>query len=189
MIGARTVLALGAAIILSLAASACSAAPVAPVPASPVAVVPTVVASGSPTPAPPVVNPCALVSAAEVQEAFGGQVGTSQLDLTNTAIPTCTWPITGSRIGTGTLRLAVTGMNGTAATFESMRASFPGTATLTGVGQQAFSVDSIGQVISFNHGTTLTAAASGFVLDGADPPRADTRAVLSAVSRAAAARV
>jgi hypothetical protein len=188
-INRSTVLLLGSCLLLSSGCVACSASSATLVPASPVAAAPTLVSSGSQSPAPPTVDPCKLLSSADILIAFGGQVGTSQLDLTNTAIPTCTWAVTDSKIGTGTLRLAVTGLNGTSTTFTSMQKSFAGATSISGVGQQAFAVDSIGQVVVYAQGTTLTAAASGFVLDGADPPRAATRSALTAISKTAASKL
>jgi hypothetical protein len=172
--------------LLATCCAACAATAVAPVPAVSTPVPATLFPSGSPAPTPPAVDPCALVSADQVHAALGGQAGTAQLDLSNPAVPTCTWVVTGSTIGTGTLRLAVTGTNGTAATFGSLQKAFHGATPVSGVGQQAFAVDPIGQVILFAKGTTLTVAASGFVLDGADPPRPATRSALSAIGKDAA---
>lgn len=179
----------GSGLLLGTCCVACGGSPATPVPASPVAAVPTLVPSGTPSPAPPKVDPCSLLSPTDIRVAFDGQVGPSQLDLTNTAIPTCTWAVTDSTIGTGTLRLAVTGLDGTSTTFESMQKSFAGGTSISGVGQLAFAVDSIGQVICFANGTTLTAAASGFVLNGTDPPRAATRSSLTAISKTAAGKL
>jgi hypothetical protein len=180
-------LAVAATAVVGLAA--CSGSSATPVAAAPVAVPATISPSGSASPSPLPVNPCSLVTRSQVQSALGGTVAASQLDLTTADVPTCLWAVTGSTIGAGALRVAVTGVKGTAATFTSMQKSFADATTVPGVAKQAFAVDPIGQLILFKNGTTLTLAASGFVLHGADPPRPAVRSALTAVGQSAAAKL
>jgi hypothetical protein len=179
----------GVGVLVCVGCVACAAPSVTPVPATPVPLAATLTPSGTPSPPAPQVNPCLLTTRAQVQAGLGGVVTASQLDLTNPDIPTCLWAVADSTVGSGTLRVAVTGLSGTVTTFRSMQKSFAGAKNVSGVDSAAFTVDDLGQLILFRNGTTITLAASGFVLNGADPPREQLRAVLTSVGKSVAANL
>jgi hypothetical protein len=168
--------------------SACGADDASPVPAAATTVPATLTPTTTPSPsASPVdIDPCSLVTTPQVREDLGGDVDDRQTDLSNPAVPTCTWRVSDSRLGTGTLRLAVTDTGGTATTFRTVAAAYPSATPVAGVGDKAYDVSPIGQVLVFRKGTTLTVAASGFTKDGADPDRTTTSSVLAAVATRAA---
>lgn len=97
-------------------------------------------------------------------------------------MPGCTWPLTDSRLGDGNLLVVITATGGTAATFSSVQAAFPGATSVSGLGAAAFFVGGIGQLVVQQHAVTVTVAASGFVLDGNDPPVATIEQVLAALA-------
>ena len=178
----RAALVAVAAVAAAVVLAGCSgndATPVAAVTSAPAA---TLSPTGTASAAPVTVDPCSLVTDAELRDDFGGDVSDRQLNLTDPTVPTCTWAVTGSRLGTGTFRLAVTGTGGTATTFTAVQAAYPAASPVSGVGDRAYSVPTIGQLIVFQKGTTLTLAASGFTKHGADPSPSSTASVLTAVA-------
>ena len=187
----RITLAVGAVLLPVLAACSSpgsAAAPTGPpLPAPSATLLPT--GSASPSASAVSIDPCTLADAAQVRQATGGTVGSPVLDLTDPAVPGCSWPVTGSHLGDGNLLVVVTATAGSAATFASVKAAFPGAQDVDGVGAAAFFSGDIGQLLLLQHGTTVTLAASGFVLHGADPDAAAVRSVLTELGRDVAAQL
>lgn len=176
-------------LVLALALAGCGATAPAAAPSGtpPPPPAPTLSPTVSPSAAAVAVDPCRLADAAQLAAATGGTVGDPQLDLGDPAFPGCYWPVSGSRIGTGTMRVVVTGTGGSAASFDSVRAAFPSPSPVAGVGQDAFVSADVTQLVLFQAGTTVTLAPSGFVKGGADPAEDELLQVLTALGRTVAA--
>lgn len=178
--------------LLAVLLSACSGTPqVAPTgpPRSPTPATlsPTATPSGSVTPV--TIDPCRLADAADLVAAAGGTVGEPQHDQRDPAVPGCIWPLTGSRLGQGDLLVVVTGTGADTADLAAVQAASPAPQPVSGIGQGAFVDRSIGQLVLLSDGTIVTLAASGFVLDAADPPATAIAQVLTALAGPVAANL
>jgi Protein of unknown function (DUF3558) len=147
---------------------------------------PTLSPTVSPSATPAGIDPCSLADARAVAASTGGTVGDPQLDLGNPAVPGCYWPVSDSRIGTGTMRVVVTSTGGTAASFQAVQSTFPSTSSISGVGDRAFFSSEVVQLVLFKDGTTVTLAPTQFVRQGADPSDAEMVKVLTLLGKAVA---
>ncbi len=180
---ARVPLALAAVVLVGCGATGPGPAPSGTPPPPPA---PTLSPTVTPSATPAAVDPCSLADAGAVAAATGGTVGDPQLDLGDPAIPGCYWPVSASRIGTGTMRIVVTSTGGSEASFEAVQSTFPSTSPVSGVGESAFFSSDVVQLVLFKSGTTVTLAPTGFVQDGADPADTEMLKTLTLLGKAVA---